>query len=440
VYAAQGVQYYSWAGTGIYAPAFTYDNTLDRVYFVGAGNSNSSGVGYMDTKYISGDPPALTASTSYGVASPWQGFSNSDAELPAQLGSKVKFGAVQTFGGSVYQNCVYRNGSLWFTHPIFLPATGTTTRSSTQWWQVNPATGAVQQVGRIDDASGTVCTFYPSIAVNANNDAVVSYCIFSPDYYQSAAYNFRNASDPAGTMPNSLFYASGGNVNDYGRTGDYGETVVDPNDDNSIWAINQISSTSANFFNTAITLVPAYYGCYTDVEFGNNTWLGNTKNEASNSITSREMIQPNANVVYDAGHHIILAPGFRASAGSKFRAYINGCGGTLALGNNSKDNNVAPAITLLDEAKPAARTLEAFPNPTSSEVTLRFTLERNEKAVLLQVRNTAGTVVKELRYNYLAAGKQNMVLRFENLPSGLYNVMLQFGSGKGMATNVVLAK
>ena len=349
---------------------------------------------------------------------------------------------MQVFGAAMHQSCVYRNGSLWVAHPIWLPATGTTTRSATQWWQVNPSTSAVQQVGRIDDASGTVCTFYPSIAVNANNDAVVSYCIFSPNYYQSAAYNFRNATDASGSMPNSLFYSAGGNVNNTTRTGDYGATVVDPNDDRSIWAINQISSTSVDYFNTSVAMIPAYYGCFTDAAFGNNVWLGNTKNEASHSITSQERIQPNSNVAYDAGSFIVLSPGFQALAGSKFRAYINGCGGAApGIGNNDKENDIAAPVTIQEGKESMNTALQAFPNPTASEVALRFNLEHSEKDVLLQVHNSAGTVVKQMQLNFLSAGKQNIAVPLVDLPSGVYNITLQFSSsGKGLLTHVVLAK
>jgi hypothetical protein len=444
-YAAQGFTFYNWPGIGMFAPAFTYDNALDKEYFVGVGNPNASGKGYIDTKYIAGFPtPSLFNSNSYATSSPWQAFCNSDAELPAQFGSSVKFSFVQTFGGAMHQSCVYRNGSLWAAHPVWLPATGTTTRSATQWWQVSPSTGAVQQVGRIDDGSGTVCTFYPSIAVNRNNDAVISYCIFSPNYYQSAAYNFRNAADPAGTVPRSSFYASGGNVNTSTRTGDYGETVVDPNDDVSIWAVNQISSSTAEYFNTSVTMLPAYYGCYTDVTFGNATWLGNTKNEASSSITSAEMIQPNSNVVYDAGVRVVLSPGFKALAGSKFHAYINGCGGAapgIGAGTDRNTESTQP-VTMQQRVEPIKPVvgLEAFPNPTTSDVTLTYDLKENEASGMLYVFAPNGKLIRQQNLTTISAGRQNMVVSFRDQASGVYTVTLQFGSGKQLSTKVSLLR
>jgi hypothetical protein len=186
-------------------------------------------------------------------------------------------------------------------------------------------------------------------------------------------------------------------------------------------------------------MLPAYFGCYTDAVFGNNTWFGNTKNEASVSITSQEMIQPNSNVVYDAGSRVVLSPGFRALQGSKFHAYINGCGGAApGIGNNTKEDASAP-ITF-ESSKAAPSTLEAVPNPATSAVVLRFNLEHSESNVVLEAHDASGRVVKQTLLNYLNAGKQNIRFNLADLPSGVYNIMLRFNSGKGLSTNVVLSK
>lgn len=94
------------------------------------------------------------------------------------------------------QNTVYRNGSLWCTHTVFLPAGGPATRSAVQWWQLSP-TGDVLQHGRIDDPTGSVFYAYPSLAVNKDNDVLIGYSRFSAAEYASAAYSFRAAAPPA---------------------------------------------------------------------------------------------------------------------------------------------------------------------------------------------------------------------------------------------------
>ena len=75
---------------------------------------------------------------------PWDGQGNvGEADFAPQLGSSNKI----MNNDDRMQNCVYRNGSLWCAHTVFLPA-GSATRSAVQWWQFTPS-GTVQQRGRM---------------------------------------------------------------------------------------------------------------------------------------------------------------------------------------------------------------------------------------------------------------------------------------------------
>jgi len=96
-----------------------------------------------------------------------------------------------------------RNGSLWASHTVYLPATGTPTRTAAQWWQVSTAAGSigkVQQFRRIDDPSGANFYAYPTLAVNSNSDVMVGYTHFGLELYPSAGYSTRLASDVPNTM------------------------------------------------------------------------------------------------------------------------------------------------------------------------------------------------------------------------------------------------
>ncbi len=77
------------------------------------------------------------------------------------------------------QNVVYRNGSLWATHTVFLPSNGgsgsTANRSAVQWWEINPVTPSVVQFGRLDDATGNTFYAFPSIGVNQDSDFLIGY-------------------------------------------------------------------------------------------------------------------------------------------------------------------------------------------------------------------------------------------------------------------------
>jgi hypothetical protein len=51
------------------------------------------------------------------------------------------------------------------------------------------------------------------------------------------------------------------------------------------------------------------------------------KYEVSGTLFASNQIQAGAYIKFDAGSKIVLQPGFKASLGSKLKAFIEGCGG-----------------------------------------------------------------------------------------------------------------
>ena len=56
--------------------------------------------------------------------------------------------------------------------------------------------GVVLDWGRIEEPTGGHAYAYPSIAVNARDDALIGFARFSPVEYASGAYALRAAADP----------------------------------------------------------------------------------------------------------------------------------------------------------------------------------------------------------------------------------------------------
>lgn len=410
-YNAGQVNYFTFPQLWLAAPAFTYDNTIDRLYLTKTGNPNNNGLGYMQTYYIN-SAPQLVTSNSYAT-SPWQANASDSSRCPKQLGGQT-FTWVNVFGASMLSNSVYRNGNLWCTHPVFLPATGLTNRSSTLFWSVNPVAGTISQAGFVDDPTGATSTYYPSIAVNSANDAVVTYSIFNAGYYQSAAYNARNAADPLGTLPNGVFYQNGFNTDIDGRGADYSQCAIDPLDDMSMWVVNQVASGD---WETYYALLPAYYGCFTNTTFGNSFWSGNTKNEASGSITSAEMISSLSMVDYDAGTEVILSNGFIANYGCVFNAYIDGCNG-YRIGNSKPDDNTAK-LTNENNAS-----MVVFPNPAQNEFFLN--LKNIDGEVLVKVFDTQMQLIKQVKKSIVSENAQSVLqLDASFLSTGIYYVQIE---------------
>jgi hypothetical protein len=158
-----------------------------------------------------------------------------DTPLLPQLGSSLRISPEDTR----VTNAVLRNGAIWFSQTVFLPATQPT-RSAVQWWKVS-TTGELLDFGRIDDPTGAVSYCFPSIAVNAKNDVVIGFSRFSANTYPSAGYAVRSGLDPRGTFRTPVITKAGEGPYDDGRWGDYSATVPDP-DDTTFWTLQEYAA------------------------------------------------------------------------------------------------------------------------------------------------------------------------------------------------------
>ncbi len=222
----------------VHQPVETYDNTLDTLYVIHRWNSAA---GQLRIYTITGTPaaPVFTATSLFPTST---GFGGVTA-APQNGGGAITISNNDTR----MQRAVYRNGSVWAAHTIGLT---TPSRTSVQWWQFNPTNGTVNQMGRIDDPTGTNFYAFPSIAVNAANQALIGYSAFSATTFASAAYSYRGVTDATTTTRDPLRYKNGlacyqktfgGATN---RWGDYSNTVVDPTDDTTFWTLQEYAETA----------------------------------------------------------------------------------------------------------------------------------------------------------------------------------------------------
>jgi uncharacterized protein (TIGR03437 family) len=231
-------------------PAADFDNQSNHLYFVRtfAGDVGvHDGVGTIEISQLQGPLGAETfAGGNAGeivINDAWADAGANGADFAPQAGSTRKIDA----GDSRVQNCLLRGGSIWCAHTIFLPLSNPT-RSTVQWFQVDPSNLTVLQRGRIDDPSNTYFYAYPTIAVNKNSDALIGYNRFSAQDYPSAEFSFRLASDPASALePDVLFlagkssYVAAGTKTGSNRWGDFSRTWTDPTDDLTFWTIQEYS-------------------------------------------------------------------------------------------------------------------------------------------------------------------------------------------------------
>lgn len=242
-------------------PAQTNEPTLDTLYLVHDANGyDSSGNGYMQIGTVSGlvGSPVYDFGRSIGVNRPWS--ENIVKAIQDGGDNTIEDGDTRIMNG-----VIYANGSLWFTHNVFLPA-DTPTHTGVDWWQINPVTLSVEQFGRLEDITENTFYYYPSLAVNANNDMVLGYCISSTTYYPSAAYSFRFSADAPGTLRNTYIYQYGKGSYDktFGggrnRWGDFTGTAVDPVD-GSFWNFNQYSGITNSWATTIAHIADSNVAC-----------------------------------------------------------------------------------------------------------------------------------------------------------------------------------
>lgn len=228
-------------------PAFTFDPNLSTLYMLETFNGNSNGTGVLRINSMTG----AVGSEAYNIGqfvitpNPWAQDGGGSDFAPQNGANKIDAGDDRTI------NVVYRNGSLWASHSVFLPVT-TPTRSAVQWWQISPtcvSPCSPQQIGRIDDSSGVNFYAYPSIAVNKNDDILLGFAHFSAGIFAEAMYAFAPFAAGANTVQSPLTFKTGeayyyvvfGSSN---RWGDYSATLVDPVNDLDFWTLQEYASST----------------------------------------------------------------------------------------------------------------------------------------------------------------------------------------------------
>lgn len=242
-------------------PAITYDASQGTEYLVEDLNGNSNGTGYVNLYALT---PGTTTPT-YGLVSAL-GVKNTTWNYGPNVAPQYSSTTPMVQSGYPdITSCVYRNKQLWFTHTVYLP-TSYPTHSAVDWWQVDPASLTVSQFGRLEDATGKIFYYYPSLDVNTNGDMLLGFTSSSINTPITNGYAMKLASDPAGTLASPINYAtaSGPYTRNNGAGllwGYYSGTAFDPSD-NSFWTAQQ-SANSATTWTTVLAHIPYTGPCST---------------------------------------------------------------------------------------------------------------------------------------------------------------------------------
>ena len=243
-------------------PAVSYDTNVSTLYLVQTYNGNTNGIGLLAIYAVDGTVTAPIIKTNGYPSSPVTWTNNPPS---INFGPQLGLSEMINTGDDRIHSPVYRQGTLWCAHTVYVPATNPT-RCAIQWWQINPTNGASTQRGMIEDTTGTTNFAYPSIAVNRFNDILIGYAVFSTNQYPSAYYSFHACTDGPGTMQTRSLLKAG--ISSFwsldrinrNRWGDYSATVIDPSNDTDLWTFQEYAA--------------QYYGSPTNKSGRWGTWWG----------------------------------------------------------------------------------------------------------------------------------------------------------------------
>jgi len=239
-------------------PSVTYDAGITTEYMLTEWNNNSGGNCYVKIFTITGsqNSPSYSAGNTVGTNQPY----STTQKTASQLGSTKKIATNDTRMHSV----VYRNGLLYGAQTVFLPSSSPN-RASCQVWQIDPSNSSLSGFYRVDDNTAATYYAFPSVSVNANNDLLVGYSVFSSSTYASSGYSYRTSADASNSLQTNYTYKAGqssyyktfgGTTN---RWGDYSFATVDPVD-GSLWTLQEFAYTPSNNWGTVWANVPASSG------------------------------------------------------------------------------------------------------------------------------------------------------------------------------------
>lgn len=307
-------------------PVLTFDN-ISTCYAVAVWNGE---VAQLKLYSVTGSAGAATLTDNgivdYGSNNGWKGGLGN--VLP-QSGSAIKINS----GDERMQSAVYRGQKIWWANNFYWPLAAPA-YCGIQYGIFNVVTRSTIDFAGIWNDTGAEMFCFPNIAVNVHEDIGVAFSYFSTSGFPSAG-----VAHGSGALGNTSYniMKAGETYYNYGfpndstiryRWGDYMSVSIDPTDDVSMWSISQYARlpNHNNWGTWWAKLCPV--SCLTNSTESFTALAGSVKKvEVTNNINSTSVVSSGAYLKYDAGNAVIMQPGFRAVAGSTYRAFIEGCGG-----------------------------------------------------------------------------------------------------------------
>ena len=226
-----------------------YDTVALQGFCIGSFNNN-----LLSLRIIS-NPGSTNPTISNGILIPITPIAES-VDVPA-LGSATPLASI----GTRLCESHIRNNQLWVAHNIGLngsgTSTGTITRTGIRWYQFNmviPTVPLLTQSGTLFDSAPTNPIFYwmPSLLTSGQGHMALGFSAAGATLFANAGTVGRLASSPLGTLGTPVLYTSSStsyNVQ-FGtsqRWGDYSVTSLDPQDNMTLWTIQEFCDATNSY-------------------------------------------------------------------------------------------------------------------------------------------------------------------------------------------------
>ena len=158
--------------------------------------------------------------------------------------------------------------------------------------------------------------------------------------------------------------------------------------------------------------------------------------ETNGTIASAQNISNGGAVIYDSNNSITLMPGFSATGGATFHAFIDGCEENMVIETPLPAENRAIPNTPVSSKLPQKLRLTVAPNPFKHNPSIKYEIVEAGYSTLMIV-NALGQPMKQLFSNtWQASGKYAFTLESYLFPKGIYFVILK--NGKQVSTQKII--
>lgn len=164
------------------------------------------------------------------------------------------------------------------------------------------------------------------------------------------------------------------------------------------------------------------------------TYNADAFKEANNDISSTAMVPSGKDVSYRAGNEVHLLPGFHASSGSHFHAFIHPCD---RAGNSFKSLPISgeqPSGSGNSTRSSTGTEMAVTPNPNQG----RFTLHLPEGAAAVESMTLWNAQGRQFPVDPRGSGPTISVSLDVGIPSGMYMLRLHLADGSILHTKLII--